>query len=285
MNTNIHKIHKLVLVAATILTSACVPDSQLPEAVVIDQNRFEPTAYDSVISPAESLEGLWVLTTRNYHTLHSKADPESGELLETEMEGSLRMACSITYESGAYTSTCTGAGNLYLSDSDLSNESRTWIAVPVDNAHLLGSYYQEYQFNRNGVANTLTTSMDFEMTRIGAAGITIGDISITSNGLQQASVINEFYEASLTQTIYRNGAFENTEHQSHFNATGNDGSLYAFYSQLLGISLMANAGELTVDADQAASKTLSNSATAITMQASGSDNNGNDFSCKLSINL
>ena len=282
MNTN---ITKFVLVAATILTPACVPDQQLPEAVVIDQNRFEPSAYEDVASPSDSLEGLWVLTTRNYQTLHARNNPESGELLETEMEGSLRMACSITYESGAYTSTCTGAGNLYLSDSDLSNESRTWIAVPVDSAHLQGTYFNEYQFNRNGVANTLTTSMDFEMTRIGAAGTNIGDISITSNGLQQASVINEFYEASLQQTIYRNGAVETTEHQAHFNATGNDGSLYAFYSQLLGISLMANAGELNVDADQATSKTLSNSATAITMQASGSDNNGNDFSCKLSINL
>lgn len=282
MNTN---IHKLALVAAVILTPACVPDPQLPDAVVIDQNRFEPSAYVGDYSQGESVEGLWMLTTRNYRTLHAMQDPESGELLETEMEGSLRMACSITYEGGAYTSTCTGAGNLYLSDSDLSNESRTWISVPVDSAHMQGSYSYEYQFNRNGIANTLTTSMDFEMTRIDTVGNSIGEISVSLNGIQQTSVINEFYEASLQQTKYRNGEVENSEHQSYFNAMGSDGSLYAFYSQLLGISLLANAGELTVDADRATSKTLTNTANAVTMQASGTDNDGNDFSCKLEINL
>ncbi len=283
------KISTTLLLSSVCLLAACVPpeDVPTPTAIAPVLDRFDTTSYAADTSNDEDLQGLWMMTTKNYIDSASTSNSRTGDTANTETQGSFRMACSIVLVDGEYNSSCYGAGSLSVTDGVITNNGGTWLANVTDNTHITGSYYSTYSVNNNfnGISSTTTTAMEFDMVKINSANTVISNMTLTSNDVSESVDIIEFYETAFTETAIENDNIVSSDVVALFNAFGDTGSLFGLYSQLNGASMLANTSNLSIVSDSAEISISANTALNISLVISGDDNDGVPFTASLDLTL
>jgi hypothetical protein len=278
----------VLAVAASVpsIGSMLLQDSLTHDSMTGFRDRFDTASYKADTSNTENLEGLWIMTSRNYQDVSATRDGSNGDLHSRRTSGSFRMACTIVQINEQYHSSCDGAGALNLSGNALSNAEGSWTASITDNTHISGSYSTR-SITLEGLDGTTenTTSLDFEMVKINAPGSVIGMLAVTGPDEKNSSGINEFYETNMVEKITHNGKVQSSKKISVLNAFSFTDDAFVLYSNRDKTGLLANTSNLNIRANSITTNIRINSADTVSMLISGIDTNNQSFKGKLDINL
>ena len=211
----------VAIIMAAVLMEGCKAKVDFNDETLIDtlsDDKYQISTYPVDSDNNESLEGQWILVSKDLSLSLTQVEQSSGNTNVNEFNGVLRCVCHIyKITETLYSNSCfTYDDELNLSDNSLTSNSGAVALTVTDNTHLFGTVSYANTSTSAGYEETVEGEYSVRMVKVGGLQNSLGSMDLVTENSQKTVTVTEFIEAETLHTFQFNDNEPKTDTQHSF---------------------------------------------------------------------